>query len=61
MFCDKEGAEARQMALPVEMSISVSSPYLHLVLKVDPPWLHVGVRVCTVTMAMRAYSVLLPF
>lgn len=45
------------MALPVEMSISVSSPHLHLVLKVDPPWLHMEVRVCTVTMAMRAYSV----
>lgn len=60
LFCDREDAEARQMALPVEMSISVI-PYLHLVLKVDPPWLQVGIKVCTVTMAMHAYSVLLPF
>lgn len=49
------------MALPVEMSFSVSFFYPHLVLKADPPWLQMGTRVCTVTMAMRAYSVLLPF
>lgn len=50
-----------QMALPVETCIGVSFLYPHLFLKADPPWLQMGTRVCTVTMAMHAYSVLLPF